>query len=73
MLISAAYAIRTVGRLFTGPVRAEMAGVPDLRPTEFIAAGLLTTAVLLLGFFPTALLQLLGASVARFGALFGAV
>jgi NADH-quinone oxidoreductase subunit M len=73
MLISAAYAIRTVGRLFTGPVRAEMAGVPDLRPTEFIAAGLLTTAVLLLGFFPTALLQLLGASVARFGTLFGAV
>ncbi len=32
VMISAAYAIRTVGRLFTGPVRPEMKGVRDLRP-----------------------------------------
>ena len=29
MIISAAYAIRTVGRLFTGPVRSRMARVDD--------------------------------------------
>ena len=72
VLISAAYAIRTVGRLFTGPVRPEMAGVPDLGPTEMLAAGVLTAGFLLLGLFPAAILQLVGASVARFGAVLAA-
>ena len=72
VLISAAYAIRTVGRLFTGPVRPEMAGVPDLGPTELLAAGVLTAGFLLLGLFPAAILQLVGASVARFGAVLAA-
>jgi len=69
VLVGAAYAIRTVGRLFTGPLRSEMAGVPDLAPTELVAAGVLSLSFLLLGLFPAGLLQLLRASLDRFGQL----
>ena len=72
VLISAAYAIRTVGRLFTGPVRAQMRQVEDLRPREMLAAGTLSAGILLLGVFPSSTLNLMGASVAQLSALFGA-
>jgi NADH-quinone oxidoreductase subunit M len=71
MLVSAAYAIRTVDRLFTGPVRDRMREVPDLRVTELAAAATLGVTVVALGVFPTPALELMGASVARLGALFG--
>lgn len=70
VMISAAYAIRTVGRLFTGPLRPEMRDVQDLRPGELIAAGVLTAGTLLLGVFPAGALELMAASVARLGAVF---
>jgi NADH-quinone oxidoreductase subunit M len=70
MLIGAAYAIRTVGRLCTGPIRPRMREIPDLRPGELIAAGTLTAGTLLLGVFPVAALSLVSASVARLSALF---
>ena len=44
VMISAAYAIRTIGRLFTGPVRPRMQQVSDLQRGE-----LFTTSVLTLG------------------------
>ena len=52
VLISAAYAIRTVGRLFTGPVRPQMRNLTDLRGSEMVAASVLTAGILLLGLFP---------------------
>jgi NADH-quinone oxidoreductase subunit M len=70
MLVSAAYAIRTVGRLFTGPVRAEMRTVPDLRAGEVPAAVALAVAVVGLGLFPAAAIELVSASAARLSALF---
>ena len=70
MLISAAYAVRTVGRLFTGPVRAEMRTVQDLRTTEMIAAGTLAAGIVLLGVFPSPALRLMAASIAHFAATF---
>lgn len=70
VMISAAYAIRTVGRLFTGPVRPEMKNVQDLRPGELLAAGVLTAGILLLGVFPSGALELMEASVLRFSAVF---
>jgi NADH-quinone oxidoreductase subunit M len=66
VMVSAAYAIRAVGRLFTGPVRAEMHGLQDLRPPELLAAGVLSTGIVLLGVFPAPLLALLAAAVTRF-------
>ncbi len=63
VLISAAYAIRTVGRLFTGPVRAGMGEVEDLRPTEMLTAAVLTAGLVALGVFPAPVLQLMSASI----------
>ena len=63
VIISAAYGIRTIGRLFTGPVRSRMARVDDLRPLELLAAGSLSAGILLLGIFPAPLVQLVSASV----------
>jgi NADH-quinone oxidoreductase subunit M len=57
VLISAAYAIRTVGRLFTGPVRAQMRAVPDLQPTEMVAASVLTVGILWIGVLPAPVLR----------------
>ncbi len=70
IMVSAAYAIRTVGRLFTGPVRAEMRAVPDLRRGELLASGVLTAGIIVLGIFPAPILELMAASVARFSAAF---
>jgi len=73
VMISAAYAIRTVGRLFTGPVRPQMSQVQDLRPTEMFAALVLSAGILLLGIFPAGALELMSASVTRVSTLFTAL
>ena len=70
VMIRAAYAIRTVGRLFTGPVRDEMRQVEDLRAGELLAAGVLATGIVLLGVFPAGALHLVSASVGRFNTAF---
>jgi len=72
LLIGAAYAFRTVGRLFTGPVDAAMGAVPDLGRAEMAAAGLLSVGIVALGLHPAPVLALLGPTVARLARLFGA-
>jgi len=71
VLISAAYAIRTVGRLFTGPVRPQMRNLTDLRGSEMVAASALSAGILLLGLFPAPVLRLSQATLASIGAAFG--
>jgi NADH-quinone oxidoreductase subunit M len=71
LLISAAYAFRTVGRLFTGPVGATMKSVPDLTRAEMLAAGVLSFGILAVGLYPAPALTLVGASVARLARFFG--
>jgi NADH-quinone oxidoreductase subunit M len=63
VLVTATYSIRTVKQLYTGPVRLDMQQVEDMRPLEMVAAGCLISATLLLGFYPTPLLDIMGASV----------
>jgi len=70
VVISAAYAVRTVGRLFTGPVSARMLSLPDLNRGEFTAAAVLTAGSLAIGLYPAPLLQLIAASVSRYAQLF---
>ena len=72
VLISAAYAMRTVGRLFTGPLRDSMKNVPDLTRTELAAASVLSAGILYLGLWPAPTLGLISASVGRVARLFGA-
>ncbi|MBU0594563.1 MAG: NADH-quinone oxidoreductase subunit M [Gammaproteobacteria bacterium] len=71
VLISAAYAFRTVGRLFTGPVREEMRLIPDLGRAEFAAVSVLASGILLVGIFPTTVLGLISASVRQLSKVFG--
>ena len=71
LLVSAAYAFRTIGRLFTGPVGPAMRAVPDLRRAEMAAAGVLAAGILVFGLFPAPALGLMGASLARLARLFG--
>jgi NADH-quinone oxidoreductase subunit M len=70
VVISAAYAVRTVGRLFTGPVSVHMLSLPDLNRGEFTAAAVLTAGSLAIGLYPAPLLQLIAASVSRYAQLF---
>ena len=68
VLVSAAYALRTLGRLFTGPVSPRMREVADLRGTELAAVGLLSFGVVALGVAPSPALHLIGAAVAQLSA-----
>ncbi|MCP3868596.1 MAG: NADH-quinone oxidoreductase subunit M [Gammaproteobacteria bacterium] len=70
VMISAAYAIRTVARLFTGPVRAGIHKVADLKGNEMFAATVLAAGIILLGLFPAPVLDLMSASVAQFSLVF---
>jgi NADH-quinone oxidoreductase subunit M len=70
VVISAAYAVRTVGRLFTGPVSTRMQDLPDLSRGELAAASVLTAGSLFIGLYPGPVLSLIAASVARYANLF---
>mgnify|MGYP001819474246 FL=1 len=73
MMVTAAYSVRTIGRLFTGPVHNRMRDVQDLGPLELTAAGVLASAIILLGIAPWPALQLMASSVSQLGAVFAAV
>ena len=70
LLIGAAYSIRTVGRLFTGPVRAEMHGIQDLHTHETITVAVLAICFMGLGFYPAPALELISASVNELSLVF---
>ncbi|MCX7066311.1 MAG: NADH-quinone oxidoreductase subunit M [Methylococcales bacterium] len=58
VLISAAYAIRTIGLLFTGTVKPSMQSIEDLRLPEMLAVSLLVGSIVLFGLAPTPLIDL---------------
>ncbi|MDD5578801.1 MAG: NADH-quinone oxidoreductase subunit M [Methylobacter sp.] len=69
ILISAAYAIRTIGLLFTGPVKPQMQTIEDLRPPELLAAGILVGGIVLFGLLPAALIDLSSATITQMHSL----
>ena len=71
VLVSAAYAVRTLGQLFAGPPRPELAQLQDLRPGEWIAVVPLAGGLLFLGLHPAPVIHLMGASVKALTAAFG--
>ncbi|MBT2969602.1 MAG: oxidoreductase [gamma proteobacterium symbiont of Ctena orbiculata] len=71
VMISAAYAIRTIGRLFTGPVSRKMQGIEDLRTSEMAAAGILSIGILSIGIFPATALDMMSASIIQVSGIFG--
>lgn len=72
MMVTAAYSVRTIGRLFTGPVHNRMRDIQDLRPLELTAAGVLASGIILLGIAPWPALKLMASSVSQLGAVFAA-
>jgi NADH-quinone oxidoreductase subunit M len=72
VVISAAYSVRTVGRLFSGTSSGRMQGLPDLTRGELTAAAVLTGGTLAIGLYPAPLLHLIAASVGRYARLFAA-
>lgn len=69
ILISAAYAIRTIGLLFTGPVKVQMQAVVDLNKAELLAAGFLVACIVGLGLLPASLIDLSATSITQFNDL----
>lgn len=65
-LISAIYAMRVVGRLFTGSIRDQLRTLPDLGRLELFSAGILGFCILGLGFYPGPAMALFAASVRFF-------
>lgn len=63
VIISAAYAVRTMVRLFTGPVQPAMANLRDLHGAELAATGVLAFGIVALGLVPAPLLALISASI----------
>lgn len=71
ILISAAYAMRTIGLLFTGPVKPQMRDVADLTPPELAASAVLVGGIVVFGLLPAPLIELSAASVGRMLAVIG--
>ncbi len=65
ILIGAAYAVRTISLLFTGPVKPPMQQLEDLKATELLAAGILVTGIVLFGLLPAPLLDLSAATISQ--------
>ncbi len=65
VLIGAAYAMRTIGMLFTGPVKPQMREIEDLRVYELIAATVLVGAIMLFGLWPAPLIELSAETVTQ--------
>lgn len=58
IMIGTAYAMRTIGMLFTGPVKPQMRDIEDLKLYELIAAGFLVVLIVLFGLWPAPLIDL---------------
>ena len=63
VLISAAYSIRTISLLLTGPIKPTVEHLRDLNTREAFAAGLLVTGIIGLGFMPSPLIELSSATI----------
>jgi len=71
ILISAAYAMRTIGLLFTGPVKPQMRDIADLKSLELMASGVLVGGIVLFGLLPAPLIDLSTATVGKMLAVMG--
>ncbi len=65
ILISAAYALRTITLLFTGTVRPKLQHVGDLHSYELLATGILVSGIVWFGLMPTSLIELSAATVSQ--------
>ncbi len=65
ILICAAYSVRAIGILLTGPIKPKMQYITDLTRTELFAASLLVSCILFFGLIPTPLIDLSAATISQ--------
>ncbi len=65
VLISAAYAMRTISLLLTGTIKANLTTLTDLNTRELIASGLLVTGIIGFGIMPSPLIDLSAATITQ--------
>lgn len=65
ILIGSAYSMRTIGMLFTGPVKPQMLEINDLRVSELLAASVLVISIVLFGLWSSPLIDLSAETVAE--------
>ncbi|MEO5333992.1 MAG: NADH-quinone oxidoreductase subunit M [Magnetococcus sp. YQC-5] len=70
MLVGAAYALRTIGCLCTGPERQELHPIAPMRTSELAASGCLVLVIVILGLVPAPILGMMSASLTHFGDIF---
>lgn len=70
VLVSAAYAVRAIGRLFLGPPRAGLAGIGDLTRLELACTLPLAAGIVGLGLMPSLLLTLMRGTLGSLSDLF---
>jgi NADH-quinone oxidoreductase subunit M len=63
IILAAIYILWLYQRTMTGPVRAEVADMPDLRPRELWAVGPLVALLIVFGVYPKPLLDLINPAV----------
>ncbi len=68
ILIGAAYALRTISLLFTGPGKPQMQQLEDMTAPELLAAGILVSGIVLFGLLPASLLELSAATLSQMNA-----
>jgi NADH-quinone oxidoreductase subunit M len=69
ILVGAAYAIRTISLLFSGPIKQEMQHLKDLNTPELLAAGILVTGIVLFGLLPTPIIDLSTATISQMNSI----
>lgn len=65
ILVTAAYSLRAIGRIFMGPFNARWVGLADMRARELTAAAPLAVLIVVLGLFPTLALELTSPTINR--------
>ncbi len=70
ILITAAYSLRTIGKMFMGPLNPKWAGLQEISGRELVAVVPLAVLMLALGLFPSVALGLMNATLANMAAIF---
>ncbi|MGI9075707.1 MAG: complex I subunit 4 family protein [Gemmatimonadaceae bacterium] len=70
ILLTAAYSLRTIGRMFMGPPNPRWANISDIRGAELAAALPLAFLTFLLGLYPSVALNLMRATMEQAVAIF---
>lgn len=65
MLVTTAYCLRAIGRMFMGPFNGRWRGLRDMGPRELLAAAPLAVLIVVLGFLPGIALDLTGPTVSQ--------